>query len=251
MVANKATLIAQKKAEMKRADSIGFAGSGLMGVVKQQGENKDEIRVKAVINTTNIMDSHDDVHLDGLWNKSLKENKMIMHLQEHEMKFDKVISDGADLDVTVQEFTWKELGYPYEGKTQALVFDSTVKIDRNPFMFKQYLNGRVKNHSVGMRYVKLELAVNDEDYKEEFAVWNKYIDIVANREDAEKQGYFWAVQEAKVIEGSAVPIGSNQATPTLEITEPSKDTLIDNKQEPHDSTLTVQEFREIIKTILK
>jgi hypothetical protein len=81
-----------------------------------------------------------------------------------------------------------------------------------------------------MRYVKIDLAINSEEkyYADEKKVWDKYIDEVANRDEAEKQGYFWAVTEAKAIEGSAVVIGSNQITPTLEVEEkniePSKDT---------------------------
>jgi hypothetical protein len=91
--------------------------------------------------------------------------------------------------------------------------------DRNPFMFEQYAKGFVKNHSVGMRYVKLELALNSESKwdVDEKEVWDKYIDEIANKEDAEAQGYFWAVHEAKIVEGSAVPVGSNKFTPTLNI----------------------------------
>ena len=66
-----------------------------------------------------------------------------------------------------------------------------------------------------MRYVKLDLAVNDKDSKEEFAVWNKYFDRIINQEQAEKKGYFWAVQEGQLIEISCVIKGSNILTPTL------------------------------------
>ena len=43
-------------------------------------------------------------------------------------------------------------------------------------MYNQYLNGWVKNHSVGMRYVKMELAINSEaEYDaDEKAIWDKY-----------------------------------------------------------------------------
>jgi len=100
-------------------------------------------------------------------------------------------------------------------------------------MFDQYKDGNVKNHSVGMRYVDLQLAINDPDYKEEFANWNKYIDDIVNREEAEAQGFFWPVKEAKVIEGSAVPLGSNWVTPTLD--NNMKHTHSTDK-EPHKST---------------
>ncbi len=242
IVRNKAVLIAQKKAVIKYAD-------GVMGdyftpeldkvlTIKADSENNDptKLQVKAVINTTNVLDSHGDVHIKGLWNKSLKENKMIMHLQEHEMKFDKIISDGKDLKASVKMYSFKDLGYKLDGETQALVFDSTIKMERNKFMFEQYQKGIVKNHSVGMRYVKLFLAVNDENYKEEFDIWNKYYSTIANKETADAQGYFWAVTEAKVIEGSAVPIGSNQVTPTLETTEAAKQGTSRHTEPPTDGT---------------
>ena len=190
-------------------------------------ENKqqliDSVEVKAIINTTNILDSHGDVHLKGIWNKSLKENKRILHLQEHKSnEFDKIISSGEDLKATTKDYSWKELGYNVEGKTEALVFESKVKKSRNPYMFEQYKNGYINNHSVGMRYVKMELAVNDEDYEKEKDFWDKNIKNVVNRKEAEEKGYMWLVFEAKVVEGSAVPLGSNPITPTMNIkSEPS------------------------------
>ena len=84
-------------------------------------------------------------------------------------------------------------------------------------MFEQYKQGYVDNHSVGMQYVKLRMCVNDKDYEKGKEAWDQYIDQVANKDVAEKQGYFWAVLEAKAIEGSAVPNGSNPITPTLSV----------------------------------
>lgn len=241
LVENKKSLIAQKRAEIKHADSLSAMYYDIKeDTIKANNSfvpNGDEIKVKVVINTTNLMDSHDDVHIKGIWGKSVKENKMIMHLQEHKMAFDSIISDGKDLKAFTKTFSWKELGYKYEGETQALIFDSTVKKERNEFMFNQYSKGFVNNHSVGMQYVQLELAANDDRYEDEFKVWNKYIDTIANKELAEEKGYFWAVREAKVIEGSAVPIGSNTATPTLDNNmkgEPSKDTHNEPQKSTHE-----------------
>jgi len=220
LVTNKSTLVAQKKAVMKEADALSIlyydSKEETFKANKPFTPENDEIKVKVVINTTNIMDSHDDVHIKGLWGKSLKQNKMIMHLQEHKMSFDKIISDGKDLKAFVKVIPWTELGLKFEGDTQALIFDSTIKRGRNEFMFDQYAKGFVKNHSVGMSYIRIDLAVNNEGYDKEFEIWEKYIDSIANKELAEDKGYFWAVREARIIEGSAVPIGSNTATPTLD-----------------------------------
>ena len=258
LVKNKNKIIASKKAQMKCADAFSF---GIFPVNKSGEtlkantpvkEDVDTLTAKVVINTTNVMDSHDDVHIKGLWKKSLSENKDIFHDQEHKHSFDSTISDYEDLKAYVQDFTFKELGQNYEGETQALIFDSTLRKERNKFMFEQYKQGRVRNHSVGMRYIKIDLAVNDKDYKEEFKTWNKYIDTIANKEDVEMQGYFFAVLEAKAIEGSAVKIGSNTITPTLENNkfEPLEDTQ-KTIQEPLKDTLKASELKEIISNNLK
>lgn len=180
-------------------------------------ENIKTLDMDLVINTTNLFDSHSDVHIPNLWNKSLKEKKDFYLLQEHMMKFEGIITDDVSASATMMD--WKDLGAPFKGQTQALLFKVSVGAERNPFMFGQYAKGYVKNHSVGMRYVKLELAINSESKwdVEEKEIWDKYIDQIANVEAAEEKGYFWAVTEAKVVEGSAVPIGSNFVTPILNI----------------------------------
>jgi len=222
LIENKASLIAQKCSAIKLADSFGAnaipVNKQIDGVNKSEGEdnNPNELQVKVVINTTNLFDSHKDVHLPGLWDKSLKENKRIMHVQEHKSyEFDKIIASGGDLDVSTKNYKWRDLGYDAEGKTQALIFDSNVKKDRNKQMFNLYKQDLVDNHSVGMRYVKIKMAINDEDYEVEKNLWDANIDKVINKADAEKSGYMWLVYEAKVIEGSAVPNGSNFVTPTI------------------------------------
>lgn len=268
---NQSTLIAQKKAMVKEADGFlttpfivipkGNKETGQDKVVKadpvyiQQIDPANDIRVKSVINTTNLFDSHKDVHLPSLWDKSLKENTGLLHIQEHRgTQFDKIIADGEDLEAYTKTFSWKELGYPqFKGQTEALMFDSLVRKDRNAYMHEQYVKGYVKNHSVGMRYVKLVLAINDEDYGAEFEAWEKYIEQVANKEDAEEYGYMWIVKEAKVIEGSAVPKGSNWITPTQSVeevkTEPSSDTPDKINEPSSDTRKVIRKYDYLAKKI--
>lgn len=255
LIKNKATLESQKKSTLKIADSITI-NQPTMDIVDSVNkanisEVKNEVTVKVIINTTNLLDSHGDVHIKGLWNKSLKENKRILHVQEHESnKFDKIISSGEDLKASVKTYNWKQLGLDAEGTTQALVFDSVVKESRNKYMFDQYSKGYVDNHSVGMRYVKLEMAINSEDYPEEKAVWDKYYDQIANKADADAQNHFWAVTEAKVVEGSAVPMGSNPITPTMNVkSEPSLLDMI-GKMDTHEVKAADSTF-DIMSTISK
>jgi hypothetical protein len=223
---NKSLLVAEKKATLKQADAISYhvpVANSEGETIKAEAfgvEDLSTIKAEVVINTTNILDSHGDVHMKGIWKKSLSEKKNLYLLQEHEMKFDKVITD--ELKASVKKYTWSELGIKnFEGTTEALVFDATIHSDRNEYMFEQYIKGRVKNHSVGMQYTQIFLCINSTEkyYAEEKAYWDKYIKEVVNKEDAEALGYFWAVTEAKVIEGSAVLRGSNYVTPTLSVTE--------------------------------
>lgn len=237
LVENKELLIAEKKSAIKEADGIphivDFSRKYFIdkdGKLQKAALNPvaatEPKGVLCVINTTNWMDSHSDVHLPGIWNKSIKDNEIFLHLQEHKMMFTNIISDESR--AYTQKMTWKELGFDMPGTTEALIFDTTFT-GRNPYMEDQYKRGFVKNHSVGMQYVSLKLCVNeaeDEYYKEEYANWVQYAPLVANIADAEAQGYFWAVPEAKIAEGSAVPRGSNKITPTLgfKSVQPSGDT---------------------------
>lgn len=240
---NHDVLLVEKKAVLKHGDGIPFIGKSFFDPDKE-GANKamlndpsilmvrDRIGVKVVINTTNLMDSFSDVHIPGLWKKSLSTNKLLMHVQEHTLTFDHIIADGAELKATTEMMSWKSLGYNFKGETEALVFESIILKERNPFMFKTYGNGRVKNHSVGMRYISLVMCINDPEYGAEYEAWQKYFPIVANADAAENQGYFWAVKEARAVEGSAVPIGANFATPTLDVSTDKED----SEQQSHSDS---------------
>ena len=234
LISNKSVLIAQKKSAVKYADAISYSQE-LFFTDKQGTEFKvgdvgvggdvKKIKVRSIINTTNLFDSHQDVHIDQLWNKSLKETKGLYLVNQHNFTFEGIISDNVK--AFAKQMTWHELGLNMEGTTQALVFDSVIDKAESPDMFNRYSQGKVKNHSVGMQYVKVDLAVNDDRYEKEFKVWEKYFDRIANKEDVLENGFFWAVTEAKVIEGSAVVRGSNYATPTQSV-EP--------KNEPVEAT---------------
>jgi len=253
LIVNKSKLIAQKKSVTKEADGVTCFVELVIEKDKVEfaikaGESIDvipdtatQIKVRSIINTTKLFDSHGDVHFDQLWNKSLKESKGFSLIQEHQFNFKGTISDNVK--AFTKQISWHDLGINFEGKTQALVFDSVIDKKENEFMFEKYRTGKVTNHSAGMQYVKIDLAVNDDRYKDEYATWEKYFDEIVNKDDVLAAGYFWAVTEAKIIEGSAVKRGSNWATPTLSIqqTKSEPDTST-RKQEPPKSTLKASEL---------
>jgi len=259
IIDNKEEFIAVKKMSIKHADAINY-------IIKEnttEAANKSEVQkedattlhVKAVINTTNIYDSHGDVHIDGLWKNSLNSKRKLYLLQEHKADFDHVIS--RKVKATAEQMTFKELGYNYEGNTQALIFNAELSKEQNEKMFNRYKNNEVDNHSVGMMYVNLYLCIDSSEKwaAEEKANYDKYITHVANKEDIQ-DGVFWAVTEAKLIEGSAVLFGSNPITPTLETeskteietiaVEPSKDTQTKAEEEP---IIITQTWADVLKAL--
>lgn len=250
LIANKSALIAQKKASIKHADAYVVPSM----IVTEKGdiiakadaipETATRIKVRSVINTTRLLDSHGDVHIDQLWNKSLKETKDNYLVNQHNFTFEGIISDNVH--AFVKQIPWTELGFQYEGTTQALIYDSVIDKADSPFMFDMYRRGKVHQHSVGMRYVKVDLALNDDRYDKEFAVWSKYIDQVANKVEAQAQGWFFAVTEAKNIEGSAVVRGANVATPTLSVSEKSEPPE-GTRGEPVDEPLKTLDVGEALK----
>lgn len=226
LVANKSLLIAEKKAVVKEADGIttiqknlypGKGDADKAAPVATIPTEVDQITAQLVINTTNLMDSHSDVHIPGLWKKCLSETKEYYLCQEHSLTFEGIITD--EITAYTKVISWLDLGaIGYDGTTEALMFKAVIG-DRNEYMLEQYCKGRVKNHSVGMRYVKIVMCINDTRYGAEYEAWQKYFPMVANAADAEAQGYFWAVTEAKIIEGSAVPKGSNWITPVISMVD--------------------------------
>jgi hypothetical protein len=219
---NKEDIFYSKKSILKEATAI-HVSPIVSGKTNAEYSNKGEyseeegvIKRRLIINTTNVMDSHKDVHYDGIWTKSLLENTRIKLYHAHRQTFKDVIADKGDLEVSSNMVSWKSLGFDFEGKTDALTFDATIRRSRNPEMFKEYEQGNVDEHSVGMRYIKMALAINSEDeqYLEEKKEWDNNIAKIVNREEVEKQNYFFGISEAKAIEGSAVPAASNPFTPT-------------------------------------
>lgn len=261
LVAHKDLLIKEKKAAVKYADALSFVGGivGQEGIMTKDGagatQGDGSIKNTTIINSAYWFDSHGDVHIPGIWNKSLSDNarrpvNQILLLQEHQMKFDKVIADKGNVYPYATQMTWAQLGVNFPGSTEVLAFDNTITPTRNPFMYGQYKDGNVYNHSVGMRYVSIELAINtgEKDYKKYKETYDKYIDLIANKDEVEEEGVYWAVTEAKVIEGSAVLRGSNIITPTLNNkgVEPPSGT----PNEPEQSTQAAKgSIFQVIKTI--
>lgn len=225
LVENKSDLIRQKKAMLKRTEPVAYSTifvnpSGELGA-KAAGEDQKEldtgvIRVKVVANTALWCDSQMDVLLPDNAKRSIKERRgMIPHIHDHMWEVQAELGDVVN--IYYQDVPLKELGYNKAGTAQALIFETDIRKDYNERLYQRYKAGKIKQHSIGLFYVTLELAINDPDYEKEIDFWNKYINQVINKEVCEDKGYFWVVSEIKLMENSAVLFGSNILTPTLEV----------------------------------
>lgn len=249
LVKNKKQLISKKKMGVVKSDPFYFSPAILpangktsfsfKSLEESQEADQDTLRVKVVANTANWIDSHLDMILEGAATKSINERKsLIPHLYDHEHS---VMAEVGDVvDIYPQKLQLRELGINREGSTESIIFVSDVKKEYNERVFDRYKKGKATQHSIGLQYVKLELAVNDKDYEKEYDFFKKYYDIAINPEAADQYGYFWIVSEYKLIENSVVLFGSNELTGTLEVEgeEKSLEPFLEHSKENKTSKIT-------------
>jgi hypothetical protein len=241
---NKADIIGLKKAQIFKSHEKGLGVSmkvidpiKLGGVAK--GLMTDSAYNYIAVNTTKILDSHKDLHKDGIWSKSVQEqqgkNFLVM---DHKMEMANVVVKKANIEMFTTEIPFSALGKSYEGNTQALIY-KFLKTDVINDLAKDWLNsGDDIEASVRMQYVKIELAMNsdakgDED---ELKLYLDNVGEIANKSEFEEIEYFWIVSEAKNIgESSLVLRGSNSATGVLD-NQKQEPMQITPKDEPLEDT---------------
>jgi len=208
------TQIALKKAKQNKN---GDAVNARLLIYKDSANKgdlpKDEVDViyrTINANTYLFKDSHDDVHLPGIFTKTIQETAKIYLLHDH--LFETTAQIGVIIKSYEKEITWKDAGLDMEGTTTALLHDVKIEKIKNPAIFEMYKNEEIKQHSVGMQYVTIKLAADDPEDKEAYDLFTSVLPRLGNKEQAQEQGYFYVVSEAKLRETSAVLMGSNELT---------------------------------------
>lgn len=225
LIANKQELFDLKKSATKHADAVSIGERGVVKELKSTHLPADDLENgvvhRSIIgNTYYWLDSHDDVHVKGIFTKTIKENEnKIRHTHDHIQQLTAKV--GNFTSVYEKEVAWKDLGINKEGNTICLIADSAIKERYNKQIFDDYVNGEIDQHSVEMIYVKMALAINDKDEKEEYKNWQQVFPLLGNPEKALEQGYFFIQSESKLKAISCVVEGSNSLTGTI---EPEKST---------------------------
>lgn len=246
--ANKQTILAAKKADIKTKEN-----KGVLGFYDEKNKSvkaipdMDDEYIYPIISNTNYFDHHQDVHLKGSMSKTAKEqNGKVYYVADHTLQIDQVIATPKNVEVMLLKLNWSDLGKNYEGKTEALVY----KIPKSKIIhekFKRMIeDGESLQNSIRMQYIKLGIGVNstDEEFKQEYEYWNKHYSSIVNKEKVDEVGMFFGIEELKLtLEGSAVLFGSNDATPTK--TEAVSDTS--DKQEPSIDTRLMPELEKLLE----
>ena len=216
-------------------------------------EDPNVLPVKVVQNMAMFADSYLDVLSPNSWDKTISENgpkgkNIIAHLHDH--KHEVMARIGTTKEIYSEVVNLSDIGViSHVLQGTALIMESDVRKDYNAKAFNQYKNGDINQHSIGLRYRKIQLAVNDDDFKDEYAIWTKNFNGIINPKTVLEEGYFWYVSEIELFENSAVLHGANELTPTLSTgfkseDQPSNDTI---KEPSNDTQSTKDEEEDKIK----
>lgn len=187
------------------------------------------------VNSTRVLDSHDDLHIDGIWKKSIKEQQGKNYLvTDHELSIKSVVVRKEYIEMFTAKVPFSLIGKPYEGDTEVLVY-KVPKAQVKDETVKDWLDsGDSIEGSVRMQYVTILLAMDsnspdDEVYKK---TYDEYYPLIANKDDFEYVYYFFVIKEAKnVKESSLVVFGSNSSTGQI----------TNNKQQSSDDTVEIKQ----------
>lgn len=231
-------LIAFKRADIQKSCDKGL--SVTCRVLKESDSIKalkiDPSYYYIAVNTTWILDSHEDLHVDGIWNKSVNEQQGQNYLVcDHELTIDDTVVRKEHVEMLIVDMPFALLGKSYPGNTQVLVY----KVPKDKVVHdkaKAWLeSGDDIEASVRMQYVTILFAMDSNDPEDATLKKNydNYIGKIANKDDFEYIPYFFIIIEAKnVRESSLVIAGSNPATGNIKDKEPVKITP-ENKETPH------------------
>lgn len=174
--------------------------NGSKFTVAEKAIEVDEAYWYLVVNSTNILDSHDDLHINGIWNTTVKDQQGKNYLVDtHSITIDTTIVKKEHIEMFVAKVTFASLGMAYSGSTQVLVykFRKDKVIDQKA---KEWLeSGDAIQASVRMQYVSLKFALdsNAPEDKEVKKNYDDYIGSIANKDDFEYIPYFFVITEAK------------------------------------------------------
>lgn len=187
-----------------------------LDIEQQKALKLDDAYYYVAFNSTRILDSHEDVHIDGLWKKTIQEKQFKNYVvTDHELEILTTVVRKEYVEIFTAKVPFSVLGKAYNGNTEVLIYKFPKDKVQMPIIKEWLDSGDELQGSVRMRYINFYFCVDsnnpeDEEFKKNY---DKYIDYIANKEDFEYIPYFFAITEASnERESSFVLYGSNQVT---------------------------------------
>lgn len=255
--ANRDTIVKEKLTNTKYADAVvaptTFAPrehretsvKAEDGSTEEGAEAPGTLKVTVVCNTAWFCDSHMDVLTGTAYDDSIaKRGTSIPHIADHNWESTAHVGDVQK--VYTKELALSELGLEATGSTTALLMDTLIREDYNKHVFKFYSKGKINQHSIGLKYNSMKLALNSEDESDvlEYTTWKENYDKIINKDLVDKRGYFWLIPSVDVLENSCVLFGANSLTPTLSSKSNSSLGNLEEthtQQQPIGKTMTLEE----------
>jgi len=245
LISNKELLIKEKLSQTYKSFEKGLGLVANQETIAKALETNKAFKMDSdyyyfVVNSANILDSHGDVHVKGNWDKTVKEQQGKVYLVfDHNLKRSEIIAMKEDIEMFTADVPFSLIGKSYEGSSYSLIY----KVAKNKIVnkeAKEWLeNGYSLEASVRMQYVKIDLAIDSKEQgnEKEKETFDKYIDLIANKNDYDSIDYFWVVKEAKnVYESSLVMFGSNSATGVAQENKSEAEEITSEKEEPTEVT---------------
>lgn len=241
---NSKALVSLKKATIKTAECV--IGTPLLVKSEETDKAAGEDGVYEIAaNTCMYIDDQMDALAPGAATKSINENLKrgtIYFLKNHASTTDNII--GSIKDAYYKQFPLSSLGYDAEGMADVLTIVGEPDRELDAKTYDLYKKGFVKQHSIGLQYVKIDVAADDPTNAPAYKIWQAHYDEIINKDVADRYGFFFYVSEFKLYELSAVLWGSNDLTGII---EPGKTTQEDSRK----STIDKSEFKTIFSNQLK
>jgi hypothetical protein len=251
LIVNKEFIIKSKTAQIykscEKGGSISVTQENILKALETEKALKlDNDYYYFVVNSSNILDSHRDIHIKGNWNKTAKEQQgKVFLVFDHQLKRSEIVAMKEDIELITAEIPFASIGKNYEGKTYVLIYkvkkDKIVNAEAKEWLEKGYSF----EASVRMQYMDISIAVKstNPDYAKENADYEKFYPMIANIDEFDEEVvYFWVIKEAKnVFESSLVMFGSNSATGQIQENKQAEQSL-ENKEEPSNDTQETEEI---------
>lgn len=235
-------IIAAKKAQIYKSCDKGLSliarplDQLKIGISEKQF-NIDPDFYYIAVNSTRVLDSHEDLHLDGLWKKTIKDQVGKLYLVfSHSLDPEKTIARKEHIEVFTSTVPFSIINKPYEGDTEILIYKIRKDKVINQFAKEWLDSGDEIQASVRMRYIDIVFAL-DSDAKEDVKFkqnFDELFPLIANKNDFENDiMFFWGVKQAmNVFESSLVLFGSNPSTGQVNEKRGPQISTLENNQPP-------------------